>query len=261
MAKKNKNPAENTFDLVRAMMTLDKINLDLAGIFYVNAILQFDEGKKHFDKLTIEMDKYNKKRLERAKKYDVLSEKFYVFQVHKLRNIEIFYEPVVRHFTTCKILLACSAETFINEVASVKLTGRHLIEFDKLSLLGKWIFIQDIYKLKKKITIDKNPLQGFANLIVERNKLVHFKGLNKVISPYEIPDFLVTLSLTPTTTQLNIDAVKNLIQEFSLNWTGSYGPHWLNTNSSKYRNPCFYLGNRETPRTLYSDKHDKNMFS
>ena len=237
-----------------------KIHLELAGIYYVNAILQFKEAVKHFKKLEVEYEKYNQVYEERAKKYKINSDSFYTYMLPRLRNIEVFYEPVVRYFSTGKMLLVCCAEIFINEVAATTLNGRSLLEFDKLSILGKWIFIQDVLKFKKKITVDKNPLQGFAALIAERNKLVHFKGLNKKLNPFIIPDFLNDLNLTPSKSEKNVEAVKGLLKDFSGLWTGSSGPDWLNADKEEYRNPCFYTVNREAPMILYSRKHDKRRF-
>lgn len=237
-----------------------KIHLELAGIFYINAILQFKEATRHFKKLEIACVKYNQVYEQRAKKYKITSDSFYTYMLPRLRNIEVFYEPVVRYFSTGKILLVCCAETYINEVAAIDLKGRSLVEFDKLSILGKWIFIQDVLKFKKRITVDRNPLQGLAALISERNKLVHFKGLNKKLNPFVIPDFLNDLNLTPSKCAKNVEAVKELLKDFSSLWTGSSGPDWLNADRDEYRNPCFYIVNRQVPMILYSRKHDKGRF-
>jgi hypothetical protein len=234
------------------------LNLDLAGIMYVNAVSHYENGVKYFSKLEIEKQKYSIAFAKRAQRFQTSSDSFYTHMLPRLRNVEIAYEPVVRCFSSCKILLICSAETFINEVADVKLKGRPFTEFDKLSIVGKWIFIQDILKLKKRLTLDKNPMQDFCSLVVERNKLVHFKGMKNDLKPLEIPNFLESLKLTPKDCEKNINAVKNLIEDFSLNWSGSYGPDWLNAGKRKYRNPCFYTGNRESAWVLHSDKYDKD---
>lgn len=247
-------------DFETSWLQNDKIHLELAGIYYVNAILQFKEAVKHFKKLEVESEKYNQVYETRAKKYKITSDAFYTYMLPRLRNIEVFYEPVVRHFSTGKVLLVCCAETFINEVAATTLNGRSLLEFDKLSILGKWIFIQDVLKFKNRITVDRNPLQGFATLITERNKLVHFKGLNKKLNPFIIPDFLNDLNLTPSKCEKNIEAVKGLLKDFSGLWTDSSGPDWLNADKEEYRNPCFYTVNREAPMILYSRKHDKKRY-
>jgi hypothetical protein len=235
-----------------------KLNLDLAGIYFVHSVQQLKEGQIFQKKLEVEIQKYNSSYQKRLKKHALLSEEFWPFQLHELRDIEVHYEPVVRCYSACKILLICAAEAYINEVAAVKLSGKVFSEFDKLSILGKWIFAQDVLKLKKKMNLGQNPLQDFASLISERNKLVHFKGMKKELLPLEIPDFLGDLGLNSDVCNKNIDAVRNLIRTFSLNWSGSNGPGWLDPFTKYYRNPCFYSVNREADWVLYSDKYDSN---
>ena len=240
-------------------ITSFNVNLDLAGILFVNAYLQIKEGQKVFGKLEKEITKYEAYYKKRSSKYSIRSDDFATLQLHKLRNIEVFYEPVVRHFSTAKILLVCCAETFVNEVATVILKGRGKEEFDKLSIIGKWILIQDLMNLKKKMTIDANPLQGFAQLVSERNKLVHFKGSKKSLESFQIPDYLNDLSLIPKSCLVNFKSVKELIRNFSENWQGSDGPLWLNAGDTDYRNPCFYMGSREASFYLYSDQYDGEL--
>jgi hypothetical protein len=252
--------SENNFDWFTTpnFVKSFKLNLDLAGIYFVNAYMQIKQGEKEFKRLEKEIVKYHASYKRRAKKFGIESEDFITYQLHKLRDIEVYYEPVVRNFATAKILLSCCAEAYVNEVANSVLTGSKFDEFDKLSLSGKWIFIQDIMKLKKLITVDKNPLQGFVQLIKERNKLVHFKGRKKELQLLEIPNYLEDFNLTPSDCNRNLENVRELIMRFSLNWIGSYGPDWLNVDDrGLYRNPCFFLGNREIANVLYSDKNDK----
>ncbi len=136
--------------------------------------------------------------------------------------------------------------------------GRSLDEFDKLSIIGKWIFIQELVKLKNKLTVDNSPMQGFLELTRERNRLVHFKGMKKEIKLPEIPNYMDELKLTPKDSLKNLVSVRDLISSFSLEWKGTSGPGWLSCDEGNYRNPCFYLGNREVATVLYSDKYDKD---
>lgn len=242
------------------LITNLKINLDLAGIFYQSANNHIIEGNKKFTKLKVEIAKYEKIYAVQAKKCTLDSEDFFVNQIKNLRSIEVFYEPVIKHFSTAKILLVCCVETYINEVMSISLKGRSFDEFDKLSITGKWIFSQELLRHEKKIPLNRNPFQDFAKLIAERNKLVHFKGVSKSLKRLEIPNYIQDLKLTPEDCLRNVKAVKDLIREFSLNWTGSSGPDWLDKDEHNYRDPCFYLNNRESSMTLYSEKHDKNRY-
>lgn len=244
---------------VHDMIMEAQINLDLSRIYYISAIEQFDKGNLHYKKLLKECIKYNTAYDARLKKYKIASEEFYTYMLPRLRNIEPFYEKAVRHFSAGKILLVSCAESFINEVAAAKLSGRSLIEFDKLSILGKWIFIQDILKLKKRITLDKNPLQGFSALITERNKLVHFKGLHKKLNPFIIPTFLEDLKLTPEICKENVQAVRELLLELYYQWVGATNLSFANPDQKTiFRNPCFYLHNRECASYLHSGKLDKH---
>lgn len=190
LEKRDKEVIDNAADnFINLWLQNGKLNLELAGILYINATLQFREGEKQYRKLELEKQKYEHAYSERSHKFDKSSESFYTYILPKLRNIELIYEPAVRYFATCKILLVCCAESFINEVAHAKLTGRHFLEFDRLSIVGKWIFIQDILKVKKKITIDRSSLQVFSSLVKERNRLDHFKGLKKDLGPWRFRIF------------------------------------------------------------------------
>lgn len=234
------------------------LNLDLAGILFVNSYMQIKEGKFAYRKLQKEIVKYKLSYERRAAKFDLESDGFITHQLHKLRDLEVFYEPVVRHFATAKILLVTCAEAFVNEVANAVLKGKSLVEFDKLSPVGKWIFIQDLAKIKGRIGLDSNPLQGFIELVKDRNKLVHFKGDRKYLQILEIPNYLEEYRFTPESCERNFENVRNLLESFSLKWIGSYGPDWLHPDDKmQFRNPCFFLGNRKVATVLYSDKQDK----
>ena len=108
MAKKINKPSEDkivediTDDFTTAMIRNGKINLDLAGIFFVSAFQQIQQGEKYFKKLQVQIDQYNKDYNIKLQKFNLLTERFYVPQFRKIRNGEILYEPVVRHFSTAK---------------------------------------------------------------------------------------------------------------------------------------------------------------
>lgn len=239
------------------MMTHVPINLDLSGVFFISSIMNQIQGENHHLKYTKEFSLYERRRQRIAQKHGITSDAFLTEMSHFLRELEIVYEPVIRHFSIVKIMLTCCVESYINEVASTCLKGKKLDEFDKLSIFGKWIFIQDLLKMNKKLEIGKRPFQGLQKLITERNKITHFKGMRRSLFGFEVPDFLNDLKLTPKDCQSNIDSVRNLIIEFNLSWRDSYGPNWLNELDEGYRNPCFYLGSREASMVLYSEKYDK----
>lgn len=177
----------------------------------------------------------------------------------KLREIELVYAPVLRHLMNFKIVLSCCIEAYINEVGITKLSIKEFGEFDKLSIIGKWLFIHQIFKLKKgSFKLGEEPLQGVSDLIRDRNKIVHYKS--KPQKTYlQIPDFIDIYNLNPKECEKNLKSVKKLLRDFSNNWIGSNGPHWLkNKDDEMYRVPCFYMFNHEAPLTLYSKRVDKD---
>ncbi len=54
----DQNVVDGEIDFTLGLGSLMKLNLDLAGIFYVNAYLQIQEGKQEFLKLQKEIEKY-----------------------------------------------------------------------------------------------------------------------------------------------------------------------------------------------------------
>lgn len=251
---------EDDFDFTKAMIQNGNVNLELAGIFFISAHQQYNQGCKIFTKLEKAIIKYDKDYEERVKKFEILNERFYIPQFRKIRDMEVLYEPVVRHFSAVKILLGCCVEAYINVIAADELSGRKFEEFDKLSVIGKWLFIQDILKFKKRITLDQEPLQGVAILMKQRNKLVHFKGAKKSFFPLKIPTFLNDLGLTPTECLKNINSVRNLIIKFNSISVGGTGPYWLFPEDDAYRNPCFSIGSAQHGVILYSQRIDKKRF-
>ena len=85
----------------------------------------------------------------------------------------------MKEFSQTKILLVNSAEAYISRVATHDLKGKQQQEFDKLSIIGKFLFMLRLLKFKGGMfTPDKNPLQSFTKLVEDRNKLVHFKAIS-----------------------------------------------------------------------------------
>lgn len=260
MKIKPKKEETKAVDLVDIIVNRPILNLDLAGILFVAACSNVQQGEKYYLKLQLKIEilksEINKNRLETGE----FSYNFKTSMFRKLRELELLYEPVVRHFSTAKILAVNSAEAYINEVAGCELKGKQFEEFDKLSLVGKWLFIPSLIKIRKKFSQDKNPLQGFAALIKQRNKLVHFKGSRVTLNNPELPKFLESFNLTPSSCRANITSVKEMIKEISLSWTGSNGPEWLNAlTEAKFRRPCFYMAARNCASYLYSKRLDPEV--
>ena len=221
-----------------------KLNLDLSGILFKNAMSELDFGVAAYSKFQIESRKYKASYKRALKKNPIDSDDFLTQMIPKIKELETFYEPVVRHLSTAKILFVSCAEIYICEVAETKLKGKELDSFYRIPLNQKWNEIEMVMGLQKKLNNEKFPLKTFTELVKQRNKIVHFKGLKEEIEKLEIPNFIATLNLTPQECIQNYKSVVFMIQKFSLNWKGSYGPDWLYSDEENDRVPCFYRGNR-----------------
>lgn len=247
----------NAEDFISKMISRPVINLDLAGILFVAACTEMRQGDKHYSKLQLKIEKLKKEIENNRSESGDFTYDFRTKMFRKLRELEQLYEPVVRHFSCAKILAVNAAEAYINEVAGCELKGKQFEEFDKLSLVGKWLFLPSLLKSENHFSQDKNPLQGFITLVKQRNKLVHFKGSRLKLNNPEIPKFLDNFNLTPSSVKANIDNVKMLISEFSESWIGSCGPDWLNAlDQTQFRRPCFYTAARNCAGYLYSRRID-----
>ncbi len=266
----NKIENKNHKQTIDSIISKTCIRLELPGIFYVTAWQHYIEANNSYKNLRGKIDLHLKKlsdSLEFFRKYSKkkrITEKDKIvyadqecMMLQSIRRIELFYEPVVSHSATAQILLVSCAEAFINEIAEITLRGeRQFKEFDKLSVVGKWLFLPQVIRLKRKFTLDQGPLQGFAKLVSQRNKLIHYKTRAYTPKNFEIPTFINDMGLIPIETRKGIIAVKELIQKFSLSWTGSYGPDWLNPENEGFRRPCFYCHTREAPMVLVDESID-----
>ena len=176
--------------------------------------------------------------------------------LHRLRDLELSFEPVVQSFASAYILLVASAEAFINEIADVELKGRSEEEFDKLSVIGKWLFLPRLLGFRKKFKLDRDPLQGFAEVVRRRNKLIHHKAQALPLEDFDPAQVLKDLGLTPQHVERGVNCVRSLVREFSLTWKGAYGPDWLYPNKNTFRRPCFFIGDRKASLVLASNKID-----
>lgn len=220
----------------KAMKTFP-LHLELDGIFYVAAYEHIEAGNGYFKKAFQAFKRYNdfKKKIEEKHKDDVVE--FGAAMIPKLRNLEFHFEPVIKHFSIAKILLAATAEAHINRIAEKGLSHGDIEEFNKLSIVGKWLLLPKLLKTKKQFEKNSNPMQGFIALIRERNKLIHYKSQPKKVGDFEIPSFLDDYNFTPQSMEKNLHAVRDLIREFDQ--PGE--PRWLSIEiSKKIRRPGFY---------------------
>jgi hypothetical protein len=203
------------------------INLDLAGIFFIAGWEHMGKGKKAFDKLESKKQNYNKLRnkinklrqfienfskvKKKGGKFNNELEEYILKLISNLRELELYYEPVIKHFSLAKILFVASAEAYVNEVAAVAIKGKSSQdEFDKLSLIGKWLFLPKLMRMKKIFLLDRDPLQSFSELVRSRHKLIHFKFKPRKLIDYDITPFIDELSLSFKKTEEAFKSVKNL---------------------------------------------------
>lgn len=166
------------------------LTLDLSGIFFVAAVEHAALGNEAYNRAKKELAKLqnpffhlgpiNTRRSARKSLKNV-SEEQLVDGLADLRRIEPFYEPVVRDFAIAMIAAVAAAESFVNEVADIVISGKaERSVFDKLPVQGKWLFLPnfvDTKKRKKLFRMDQGPLQAFCDAVRRRNALVISKGL------------------------------------------------------------------------------------
>jgi hypothetical protein len=226
-----------------------RLNLDLAGVLCYGAYLHIQQGIGHYGRLEKAVEKHRKllgglthlKGNQRADHIDRV--------IHSLGALEDHYGPVVMNFGTAIILLVSAAETYANDVAAIALQGADRDQFDKLTPIGKWLFLPRLMRLTFKPSVGEWPMQGFADLAKRRNQLIHAKPMRQpgLLTP---PTFAEELGMSPDRMTKSMQSVRDLIREFSLSWRGSSGPDWLDPTRDSFRQPCFYLLNRGVPFRL-----------
>lgn len=226
------------------------LTLDLAGILFVEASKHLCEGQDKHRVLQQELGKVNELLTRyKATSKETDGEDALTDAIQGMGTLADTYSPVIAHFSLAAILLVSAAEAFANDVASHVLTGGEANHFDKLTSVGKWLFLPRVMELDFEPHLGEAPLQGFSELVSRRNMLVHPKP-HKQEGILKLPEFIQRMGLDPDTGTAALDSVRQLIRRFSLSWKGSYGPDWLYPESEHFRMPGFYIGDVETPARL-----------
>lgn len=222
-----------------------QLNLDLPGILFVEAAKRIQRGEKNLSRLRREL-KRHKTRLTSAQQAQTENKAVdaWVDVIQGVGSIEPIFGATVSEFAVADVLLVAVAEAYVNAVAAHVLVRCEFEQFDKLSPVGKWLFLPKAMKLKWKLSLDKGCLQQFAALVTRRNRIVHPRVFH-VQGVVEVEAFLKRLSLDPDEARKGLTAVVDLIRGISLSWRGAYGPEWLEPAGAAERPPCFYLGNVE----------------
>jgi len=158
------------------------INLDIAGIYFVEGYRNLCAGRAAYQSLLESKDRHN------SFVNGALPDSHTVAEVAEslpgilssLREIEPVFEPVVRHLSLAIILISASAEAYVNEIASIKLTGSERDEFDKLTTVGKWLFLPRVLGIDVDFSTGAEPIQGLASLVRTVNIRLVFRFLKIV---------------------------------------------------------------------------------
>jgi hypothetical protein len=211
--------------------------LDMAGIFFVEARSRVERGARGLARVLPDVkahaDRVTTARRNRTNNDDSAWDDV----IRQLGRMETEFGATVRHFLIADVLLVAAAEAYINSVAAFVLPQGEFEHFDKLSPVGKWLFLPKILKLKWEPSLSKGCLQQFAAVVARRNRIVHAKQF-KVGSAAEAESFIRELRLDAPLARAGVKAVHDLLQEFSLSWKGSYGPDWLDSKRARLRPPC-----------------------
>jgi hypothetical protein len=249
-----------------------RIGLEIPGIFFVGAFENFRRGCNETERLNRKLNQFETLRARvsemqlrvrrlrqgrhKAAKEIRTLEDLETDLLQDLRKIEMVFAPVVQSFATAYILLVASGEAFINEAAEIELSGKTWEEFDKLSPVGKWLFLPRVLGFRKTFKLNKDPLQGFAEAVRRRHRFIHHKPRTLPLVKFDAAWWLRDMGLTPKDFERSFKAVQLLIREFSLAWKGAFGPNWLYPDEDQFRRPCFFIGNREFSALLASEELD-----
>ncbi|MCK4850713.1 MAG: hypothetical protein KAT11_05140 [Phycisphaerae bacterium] len=241
-------PLEDGF--IESMLMHGTLNLDLAGIQFVEGWKHLCEGRKMYAKLEPELKKLDDilRRVDKAMKATDREDAL-VDVAQNIGGLEDSYSPVISHLGLAIILLVSSAEAYINDVASHILRRGEANHFDKLTPVGKWLFLPKVMKLGFQPDLGKSPLQEFSEVVTRRNVLLHPKP-KRQRGMLQLPKFIELMGLDPDTGNKALESVRQLIRQFCLSWRGSYGPDWLYPDSEHFRIPGFYIGNIEASARL-----------
>jgi hypothetical protein len=232
------------------LVTRIPLNLDLAGVFFHEAQEQFDKGYQSLSQLNSDLILHDKRVVHATStESEDDREDAWVDVIQGVGGLEPICGKAIREFSVGQILLVAAAEAYANAVAHHSLGGAAAAQFDKLSPVGKWLFLPSVIGVKWKPDIGKKPLQHFAELVVRRNQLIHPREI-RIRGILDIRDLVKRVGADQQTSSRDIESVRTMIREFSLKWKGSYGPDWLDPDKSKDKPPCFFGGDIEASLRL-----------
>lgn len=222
------------------------LNLDLAGLFFHQARERFEAGRLSLVGLDEKLIGHDERvlRTTTSTSENDGDEDAWVKVILGVGGLEPAFGKATGEFAIGQILLVAAAEAYANAVARHSLGGTSAEQFDKLSPVGKWLFLPGVLGINWKPDLGRNPLQDFADLVVRRNQLVHPREI-RIQGVLGIREFLKRVGADPKTALRDLECVRSMIREFSLGWKGSHGPDWLDLDHGRERPPCFFGGDIE----------------
>jgi hypothetical protein len=221
------------------------LNLDLAGVFFHEALERFEAGSLSLSRLYEDLPQHGERVLRAtSSESEDLREDAWVDVIQGVGGLEPAFGGAIREFAVGQILLVAAAEAYANAVAHHSLGGASAALFDKLSPTGKWLFLPDVLRIKWKPNLSRKPLQDFADLVVRRNQLIHPKQI-RIRGVVGVEEFLKRIGADPKVASRDLECVRCMIREFNLNWNESYGPDWLDPENARQKPPCFFAGSIE----------------
>jgi len=233
-----------------ALATRLPLLLDIPGLFFVEARRRMHRAKKSLTQLLLELQSHAA-RVQRASTQLKGQEADDAWSniIRQIGQLEALFGSTINDFLVADVLLVASAEAYINAIADHVLPTAEAQQFDKLSPVGKWLILPRIMKLKWKPQLSSGSLQEFAAVVARRNRVVHPKLLI-VEGTAAVATFLKQLRLDARVADAGIKAVRDLFQQISLAWRGSYGPDWPDQRKYRVRPPCFVFGGAQIAARL-----------
>lgn len=219
------------------------LTIDTPGLFFVEARARVARGKTSLSILLPELAQHRMRVASAVSANSSEAEDDAWFGVTRgVASLETAFGTTIREFAVADVLLVAAAESFINAVAAQVLLTAEADHFEKLSPVGKWLFLPKVMRLKWRHSLSCGPLQQFAEVAARRNRVAHPRPL-RVAGIAEVDSFMKQLKLDARSAVAGVEAVKELMQDISLAWRGSSGPAWLDARKAANRPPCFIIGN------------------
>lgn len=223
--------------------------VDMPGILYCEARARIKRATVQLSTLQIDLDQHERVVARADALTGLEAVEGNIDIIYSASALEPAIAEVFRDVATADVLSVASCEAYVNAVAATQLSAKECEQFDKLSPVGKWMFLPAAMGLKWRPTLGAGPLQRFSSLVSRRNRTIHPKPM-KVEGIKDLRRVLKEHCGDPHTARLGLEAVGALIRDLSLEWRGSYGPNWLEEHHARQHPPCLIMGSVESGARL-----------